>query len=504
MMIDLNVLDNKISDNLINVEEIESLLTEATMLLDSDISLASKYLLRIGRFIYKNKTTELCTRFIDVCESGLAVMTNEDAVKNLYKSLIQIYYTIGLYSLALKYCLQLEEMGLDNPNDNALVYFYTAYICINLKLTDKAFFYNRKYLECINKNMQIYDDYHKILHNLIYLNNNVLLSLNTYDFDRATKNYNKLTSLLDSIKDINIKNKINGILNYVHLQYNLIVNKTCDLDYYLNFIENQIDSPKSFFLDKLSISQHEPFIDLLIKNGRIEEAIKTLKKLIKSLDCTGNRFKYVCKLMYLYNSNDEIKKFISLEEISEFYVYINDMNIDEKSIIDTLFAREEIELDEIHKKFTYVKSNYIKDKLTNCFNRYALYDDFDKYLHGNKTGSIAFIDLNNLKKVNDTLGHDIGDEFIKNFANSAQLFLRSDDSLYRWGGDEFIILSNYTSGNLKNLICDIKNHCNVVEWTPDFCYGIASWPADGKDLDTLMKAADKRMYEQKKRRKNDN
>jgi len=169
--------------------------------------------------------------------------------------------------------------------------------------------------------------------------------------------------------------------------------------------------------------------------------------------------------------------------------------------MDMLFAREEIELDEIHKKFTFVKNNYIKDKLTNCFNRYALYEDFDKYVHGNKTGSIAFIDLNNLKKVNDTLGHDIGDEFIKNFSSSALMFINSDDSLYRWGGDEFIILSNLSSGNLKNLLEDIKRHCNVVEWTPDFCYGIASWPNDGHSLDALIKVADKRMYEQKKRRK---
>jgi len=500
-MIDLKMLDDQITDNLIELESIEELLDTATMLLDSDISLASKYLLRIGRYIYKNKTTKLCTRFINVCEAGLAMMTNVEAMKNLYKALIQIYYTIGLYSLAIKYCLLLEESGLEDPNDYALVYFYTAYICINLKLTDKAFFYNRKYLECINKNIKKYDEYTKTLHNLIYLNNNVLLSLNTYDIERATKNYNKLNTIIADITDINIKNKINDVLNYVHLYYNLIVNKSCDLDYYLDFVNRQIDTPKSFFLDKLSLSQHEPFINLLFENNRIEDAIKTLKKLILSLDCTGNRFKYVCKLINLYNTYDDVKKFVSLDEISGYYEYINNMNIDEKAVMDMLFAREEIELDEIHKKFTFVKNNYIKDKLTNCFNRYALYEDFDKYVHGNKTGSIAFIDLNNLKKVNDTLGHDIGDEFIKNFSSSALMFINSDDSLYRWGGDEFIILSNLSSGNLKNLLEDIKRHCNVVEWTPDFCYGIASWPNDGHSLDALIKVADKRMYEQKKRRK---
>ena len=109
-----------------------------------------------------------------------------------------------------------------------------------------------------------------------------------------------------------------------------------------------------------------------------------------------------------------------------------------------------------------------------------------------------------MKKVNDTLGHDVGDQFINNFATATKELLDKNDTLYRWGGDEFIVLSVLSSSDLKTKLEEIRRHCITVEWTPNFCYGISSWPVDGNDFDTLLKIADKRMYDYKKRRKSNN
>lgn len=503
-MIEFVEFSLSVNENRISFEEIEIIIDELNDFIYEDISLASKYILQIGKYIYRNKSTQLVSKFIDLCDKAMSVMTDSEVLCNVYKALIQIYFTTGLFSLAIKYCMLLEEIGLEDPKDLALVYFYTAFICSSINMFDKAFMYNKKYYDCISKNLKLYSDYERTLHNLIYVNNNVVLSLMSDDKERAERNYDKFKMFINEIDDIEKKNKLNNIFNYIHLLYAQKVNNYIDIDFYIDFIKREIDNPNSFFLDKLSLEQHKPYIDALFEKGRFEDAVFVIKKLILSLDCTGNRHRFICKLVEMYTEYEDTRKYISLEEITKLSYAVRKMSIDEKQLIDALFAKEEIKMAEIQKNFTYLKNFYIKDNLTGCFNRYALNDDFLKYKHGNHRGSIAFIDLNNLKKVNDTLGHDIGDEFIKNFATAATNLLDSNDTLYRWGGDEFIVLSTLSSGALKNKLEEIRRHCISVEWTPNFCYGISSWPIDGQTLDDLLKIADNRMYEFKKRRKSSN
>lgn len=493
-----------IDSNSISSSDVENTIEELNDLVFDDIGLASKYILSIGRYIYKNKCTQLVRKFIDLCDLAMSVMTNEEVLSNIYKALIQIYFTIGLYSLAIKYCMLLEEIGLEDPKELVLVYFYTSFITSNMNMVDKAFYYNKKYYDTFSKNIKLYSNYDKILNNLIYLNSNVIISLISNDIERAERNYNKFNAYISEIEDSDLKLKLSNIFNYIHLLYKYKVNNYLDIDFYIDFIRREINKKNHFVLDKLTLDQHKPFIDELFNKGRIEDAVYAIKELLLSLDCTGNRYRFICKLIEMYAECEETKKYISLDEIADLSLAVRKMSIDDKQLMDSLFAKEEIKMVETQKNFTYVKNIYIKDKLTGCFNRYALNDDFAKYHHGNHTGSIGFIDLNNLKKVNDTLGHDVGDQFINNFATATKELLDKNDTLYRWGGDEFVILSVLSSSELKTKVEEIRRHCITVEWTPNFCYGISSWPDDASDFETLLKIADKRMYDYKKRRKNSN
>lgn len=140
--------------------------------------------------------------------------------------------------------------------------------------------------------------------------------------------------------------------------------------------------------------------------------------------------------------------------------------------------------------------------------------------------ALIFMDIDDFKRINDTLGHHVGDILLQKMSHRLVEELReydsvskaSDDSsieensklISRLGGDEFtIMLTNLTSHNEVQSICErlVKSINRTVEvcgneLVVSGSFGIAVFPEDGKDLDTLMRHADIAMYQAKKKGKN--
>ena len=155
------------------------------------------------------------------------------------------------------------------------------------------------------------------------------------------------------------------------------------------------------------------------------------------------------------------------------------------------------------------------DQLTDLPNRVLLLDRLEKSLlsssHSKKYGAILFVDLDNFKNLNDTLGHDVGDQLLKRVAQRLLASVRESDVVARIGGDEFILL-------LEGLSEEIAKAALVAEWIAkkilenfhaDFLIGqytCQSTPSigialySGHRFDTveeLLKQADLAMYEAK-------
>ena len=124
--------------------------------------------------------------------------------------------------------------------------------------------------------------------------------------------------------------------------------------------------------------------------------------------------------------------------------------------------------------------------------------------------ALVFIDLDNFKTVNDTLGHDVGDELLKSIAHILSHQLREYDIIARVGGDEFVIvMSNDLSMRDLNHVLDrllqALSEPIIVQKHPlsvSASLGVAFYPHDGVDLTSLMKSADMAMYDAKKSGKN--
>jgi diguanylate cyclase (GGDEF)-like protein len=154
------------------------------------------------------------------------------------------------------------------------------------------------------------------------------------------------------------------------------------------------------------------------------------------------------------------------------------------------------------------------DRLTGLPNR-MLFDDrlslalASTHRYGEML-AVVFLDLDGFKTINDTLGHAVGDQLLKNVAERLTGCLRQGDILARWGGDEFTLLLSPISGaeDTTKIATEILNTLNVPlqldgrELHIKASLGIALAPYDGDDADTLLKNADAAMYRAKQQGRN--
>jgi diguanylate cyclase (GGDEF)-like protein len=115
--------------------------------------------------------------------------------------------------------------------------------------------------------------------------------------------------------------------------------------------------------------------------------------------------------------------------------------------------------------------------------------------------TVAFIDLDGLKIINDNQGHDAGDKFIKTFTEVLNTHLRKYDIIARIGGDEFLIIfPECTLKRAKDIVERIKEELisKEMSFKYDFSFGFSEYNAGNKmDVDKMVKIADNAMYQQK-------
>ena len=152
------------------------------------------------------------------------------------------------------------------------------------------------------------------------------------------------------------------------------------------------------------------------------------------------------------------------------------------------------------------------DSLTGLLNR-AAYNEYFKSVLLKSKGMTALLtlDLDNFKLINDKLGHDEGDRLLKRAARDIRSAIRKEDEVFRWGGDEFVIVMPSTSlrevhqraANIIQTISDsveLKEEWKKVDLTVSM--GISFAPEHGTNPDDLYKKADIALYASKEKGKN--
>jgi diguanylate cyclase (GGDEF)-like protein len=163
--------------------------------------------------------------------------------------------------------------------------------------------------------------------------------------------------------------------------------------------------------------------------------------------------------------------------------------------------RLEVAQDELREMVT-------TDSLTGCRNRRY----FDEIIHREVQRhrryriplSLLFVDVNSFKAVNDTLGHEAGDRVLQRVAAFLIKKVREADYVFRWGGDEFLILISCTEREALRKGADLQaafaasDEAAALPRGVGLSVGCAEVPAEADDVHALVKVADERMYVNKR------
>ncbi|MBN2693632.1 GGDEF domain-containing protein [bacterium] len=168
--------------------------------------------------------------------------------------------------------------------------------------------------------------------------------------------------------------------------------------------------------------------------------------------------------------------------------------------------------EDISEQKRYMEQLYFqaeRDSLTGIYNRRAGLNFLQEEIECSKKYgmklSICFLDINNLKTVNDSLGHDFGDEMIKRFVDTVSFSLREEDIFFRFGGDEFIVIFKYCNFDSAEKIWQrVKLEINstnktIEKYQISVSHGVVEYDSElFQNIDDFITEADKRMYAEKK------
>ncbi len=269
------------------------------------------------------------------------------------------------------------------------------------------------------------------------------------------------------------------------------------LDNRFTFITDQCIQVKGY--PAIQLLGHTPF-EFMPEEDR-KKARKTLQNAIANKSCfefTHRNLAPDGKILW-----EEVKGEVVLDETGRV-IKIRGAGI-------SINARKKAEV-EIRKLAFY-------DPLTNLPNRRLLIDRLKHEINAakrhNSIGAILFFDLDHFKNLNDSLGHDAGDELLVQIARRLLHQLRSEDTAARLGGDEFVILLTNLSTNQDYAILKIRKVTEKIhlalqeiyylkghEYHLSISIGITLFPQPGQKVNDLLKQADTALYRAKSKGRN--
>lgn len=328
-----------------------------------------------------------------------------------------------------------------------------------------------------------------------------------------TIHHDKLISAKDIIEDIsetyNYKKTIENDLTKDDIYYRLILvlkNKLKIKDFFIFETDLVANERKTIFASKDSNSCCN-----LTKNIKESCRAERINAIVSS-----ENFPHVCRIA---NCKDEEQQHICIpffiNEQTNIVIHIVSKNQEDLKHIKYQIGIIKKYLEEtkpiLESKILMdaLRQKNLTDALTGLYNRKYLDEFIDKKLaHEVKDGNtfaIMFLDIDYFKMINDTYGHDVGDDILRKLAITMKKSISENEFIIRYGGEEFLILMrNPTEGSAHNLALKINNEFSKIifnyngdSFTKTVSIGYSFYPNDADQIYKCIKYADISLYEAK-------
>ena len=227
---------------------------------------------------------------------------------------------------------------------------------------------------------------------------------------------------------------------------------------------------------------------------------KALGKFASNLD-SHNR--YIQESIVAIDEQDVQK----IQELQSKIAELEEENKKLKRFLEENRARLEL----IEEKFNEQKREAQHDSLTGLLNRRSFDEDMSKLDNANISYALLILDIDNFKHINDSYGHLIGDEVLKEVGEVLRKYVRKNTKTYRYGGEEFVVVlpdgdevaAKVVAERLRKVIesrgLKLPNTPNLLTFTASFG---ATTKRDNETYKDVLKRADEALYEAKNRGKN--
>lgn len=336
-----------------------------------------------------------------------------------------------------------------------------------------------------------------------------------------------IDSLLSQIEDINEQmEKMNWLNKHYKILHDFaqICSKTLDEEVLLNKayeMVSQVMSTDSFYIAQYTEGDSQIHFALMVDRGKpfpltvldlgdnyTSKSIRTRevihhKKRTQSVEydvivgvVTPNSCLYVPIII-----DDQVKGVISAQSYSEFAYRKEHEEL--LQIIGTQVINS-IETARLYDKIYQMSRT---DEMTGLKNHRAFHEDLSSIISNeDQEITLVMIDSDNLKKVNDSYGHDMGDRYLKVLADGIKSVCSENIEGYRYAGDEFMIIMKTPFNNdIDELYGKLMEYYSLHplqfldnQITVSISSGVATYPHHGPSVDSLKKSVDEALYEAKK------